>query len=504
MKKRILTVLIAIITVIPFVLVSPKADVQTSTHTITSYGDYTFQQGMSTTTFNYELPGLPINLTWNSGSYMKLDYNFKDKYSGSMKLTVTSNQDWVLNSSPVYWSVSGDGVESVCYISNTTTMSATGKTKTFSIIFYNCTGIHFNVATGSSANFFTSSNSITITNATFTSQPDLGDIDYTLDHISSQFDFYIPGMSTSLSNIDTDLDNINTNIQALSPYIDELEGYVDGLETYLEQLQVISLYNIEPYQHAAWVWCSRKDSEFPRWQYGLPYASYYTNNNDGSYTAANGIRLSQGYSYIMVFYSSSAITVNDISLYYSATTGQVSVTSLPINEIVSQLYLQAFIFTNTNTGFTSFEPEISKSFNIYPLYFGLTTNVPDEIRALLGQEYDNTYTRLLQSINNGIGLLNGDYDTSEYEQYEQTIDDLNDDMRDIFEIRQQQFERNLDDLFNNSAPAGATPVNMFTRFHFDSINNVFTGFLTDILNVAPSLKYILLFCLLLLVLGVLI
>lgn len=195
----------------------------------------------------------------------------------------------------------------------------------------------------------------------------------------------------------TDLSDINTTLG-------QIKTYVDGVETLLGQIRTATNYKIEPYQHAAWIYSSKYDSSFPRWKYGLPYMNYSTSYNDQKYSAAHGIRLATGYSYAMMFYSNKALSASDITLYYNGT-ADISISTIPINEINSQLYLMGIIFENDRNGFSSFEAEFGQNFELYPLYFGLTNNIPDEIRALYGLEYDNTYTRLLQQIANGIGNI---------------------------------------------------------------------------------------------------
>lgn len=502
MKKRILTVLIAIITVIPLVLITPKAEVQTSTHTITSYGDYTFQQGMSTTTFNYELPGLPINLTWNSGSYMKLDYNFKDKYSGSMKLTVTSNQDWVLNSSPVYWSVSGDGDEAVCYISATTTMSATGKTKTFSIIFDNCTGIHFNVATGSSATFFTSSNSITISNATFTSQADLNTLYLDIRNFHNSWDFYIPDMSTNLSNIATNTSNMASDIAIIKGYLDGLEGYTDQIEPLLNQLiniNKIALYPI--WQQNALFWANQMgELQFDR---NLPYFHWDSADNTGSVVSRQRIKIAKNNITSLVFYTTVDNPINYINVYGSHSSDVVLTGIVSTVVPTSPLYLWQVNFTNNYNGTNAISIEFSRDVDIYPLFLGDSDLIPDDVSYLLGTEFINTYTRLLQSINNGIGALSDDYDTSTYDNYEQTLDGLNDGLRGRFDNVDNNMQTNVDTLFTPSGTAGSDG-SVFEKFHFNAVNTFMSGFINRIFTSFPAFKYILIFALLLLVIGVMI
>lgn len=557
MKKRILTVLITIITVIPLVLSVPKADTQVSTHTTTSYGDYTFQQGMSTTTFDYELTPLAINLTWNSGSWMKLDYNFKDKYSGTMKFTVTSSVDWILDSSPVYYTVYCDGAEATCYISSSTAMNAVGKTKTFSVIFTNATSIHFNVATGSSATFFNSSNTITISNASFTAQKDITDVYTDIHQLRTWWDLYIPGMSTNLGNIslgidtieqevnsidyyvNNDLDNhltsMDSNIQTmtsdialLKTYLDGVEGYIDTLETKLSTIQtyvsdisanVLGIYHqglCEYWQLPAYIWAYKQQAASPSSKYsfdkyGRPYIICTHTIYDGLFTQNNSILVKRNSKYYIVFGSNKQ---------FSGPGPTINV--LPQNDsypLYSSL-INAFAYVNGTDSYYLYYIEIDNSYNldIYceiefikefgtgpnagfkltPIFLGYGHNMPDTIRSMINLEYDNTYTDLLQQISNGIS---GSYDTSQYESYEQTIDSLNDSMRDRFNSSETSFQNNINSILTPDQTAGGSNT-IFEQFNFNVINGVFTSFLGQLFNAAPLLQYLLLFSLLLLVLGV--
>lgn len=514
MKKRILTVFIAILTVLPLVFVTPKADTIQAHDTVTAnYGSYTWtaQQATSSLPIDVSVGPIGLSLAINSGTAFSIDFSLKNYYSGIVSITVTANNTWSVDN--VYIITGGCTIDSL-----PSDHAEYKKQHTFTLRVKQSNAFTF-VIYGAGTTVFLGSTSCSVS-PSWSVENRLDEIDHTLDT-------YIPGMSNSLSNIynkigydgntstsltaDTlaydisiiknYIDGIEGYLSGANGYIDELEGYVDNLETYLQQLQVVSLYNIEPYQHSAWFWCSKFDSSFPRWKYGLPYMQYNLNWNNGEYTASKSFRLAQGYSYIMIFYSSKAVSVNDITLYYSATTGNVSITSYPITEISAQLYLQAFVFKNENTGFSTFEPEINQTFEMYPLYFGLTNNIPDDINTLLGREYDNTYTRLLQTIANGVGGTS--YDTSQYDQYEQTMDGLNDSLRDRFNNVDDNMQTNIDTLFTPSGTAGSDG-SIFEKFNFNGVNSIFTGILNGIFTSFPAFKYILLFALLLLVIGVMI
>lgn len=508
MKKRIITVLITILTVIPLVLITPKANTtQTSTHTVTSYGDYTFQQGTSDSTFDFELPvggngSFPINVTFNSGSWMTLDYQFKDKYSGTMKFTVTSSADWTLNSSNVYWSVSAEGVESTCYISATTTMNSVSRTKTFSIIFQNATSIHFSVAAPNNLNFFNSSQSITISNASFTSQPDMHDIYSEIDHIGSQFDFYIPGMSTNLSNIATDTSTMASDIAIIKGYLDGLEGYTDQLEPLLNQLININKIGTYPlWQQNFLFWANNYGGL--TFDSNLPYFNYYVSNNRGAFYNPYRLKVANGKTLSFIFYSTSNISTSNITMYGSHASDLVLTSGVSYYVPNYPLYLYRFDFKNNYAGSNFFTIEFDRDMVIYPIYLGGNDLIPDDVHTLLGTDYNNTYTRLLQSINNGIGALSDDYDTSTYDNYEQTLDGLNDGLRGRFDNVDNNMQINVDTLFTPSGTAGSDG-SVFEKFHFNVINTFMSDVVNNIFTTFPAIKYILIFALLLLVIGVMI
>lgn len=254
---------------------------------------------------------------------------------------------------------------------------------------------------------FNSSDVVVTENCVINSNSSTGTWTFRVDGVDScTVEYYTVTTGRGLSSfsgsweVSTDLNDINTTLG-------QIKTYIDGVETLLGQIRTATNYKIEPYQHAAWIYSSKYDSSFPRWKYGLPYMNYSTSYNNQAYTAAHGIRLATGYSYAMMFYSSKALSASDITLYYNGT-ADVSISTIPINEINSQLYLMGIIFKNNRNGFSSFEAEFGQDFELYPLYFGLTNNMPDEIRALFGLEYDNTYTRLLQQIVNGIGNISSE------------------------------------------------------------------------------------------------
>lgn len=827
MKKRFITVLCAIYAVIPLVFVAPKAD---TSFTTTNYGSYRFTQGVSQTTFEFAFPGLEaINLTFNSGSYMNLDYQFKEPYSGTITFQVTSSADWILGSSPVYWFVYGDG-DGTCYISSTTTMNSISRLKTFTVIFRNVTGIHFGVVAEDNLTFFNSSQSITIQSSTFTEYPELFDIDETLDHVASQFDVYIPGMSSTLTTISSRINTTNTRLQSIinllngttsSPnlinsilselqYIDQtvFTGFEDlyaalyfdnGDGTFTSFIELFDLYmagvtqyltdmygsitsidnniddylsyldylddilnainsidfsidadidlsglpdystvlntinstittinsrlstisstittistNLTSYIHSNWDidfwqipayqyfyangytsgqysgWTTNTSTglmqryinidqnntytpakafnvkrgekfivsymstngnllpsailyedndvvigvanpnerncewnktmiqispglyayyiiievkdNFPstsvsfelEWairSYAMPlYVGYYRNipdevaallnleydntytrllddvidkleelNNNSStpfivqpyqyevfnwansiaddvpleftnygpaftitpdvldpetqqplFDTNNYLRLFGPNTYYLVYWS----TINNSGLpvvrstdYYSTINRMIGVQSFAING--KTYYLNYISIKSTQQGYKDFTIYFDSyinngTFSLIPIYWGNAYNIPDEVARLINIEYNNTYTRLLQQIVNGVG--GSSYDTSQYENYEQSIDNVNDSMRNRFDNVDDAFQNNIDNLLNPPQTGGQSD-NIFTRFHFNAINSLFTGFLSSIFNVAPALQYILLFGLLLLVLGVLI
>lgn len=503
MKKKIIAVLCSIIMVIPLVLSSPKA-------AGSSYNNYgTFSKGSYSYSFstiieqteigiNLGTEGVGLNIPWATGSSFTINFQFNDTYSGTVRFTLNSNTGVGYRLLDCLWACDGGYFVS----SELPSLTTTSTSKTFYIHVYNSQSVSFTIVSSGVNTFHPTSTQFTgfgVSSFYFdlTDSPDIVDAsDYLKD-----IDFYIPGMSTNLSNIYDSLGYTSLDNDTLKNDISILKANTDGLEGLLTQLQTVSMYNIEPYQHAAWIYASKYDSSFPRWKYGLPYMDYSISYNSQNYTASHGIRLANGYSYAMMFYSSKALTTSNMTIYYNGT-GDVSVSTLPITEINSQLYLMGIIFKNERSGFSSFDVEFDQNFELYPLYFGLTNNIPDEINAIFGCEYDNTYTRLLNSINTGISNIAGDYDTSQYDSYEQTIDGLNDSLRDTFDNNDNTFQSSLNEIFSRETHGGTFIPGYFTS-HFGNVSAGMNNLLGQIFIAAPELKYIFLFGLFLLVLGVL-
>lgn len=488
MKKKILTVLLTVGLCLPFVAQKAFASASSVNGNGTSnYGSYNYSFSVINEQFNAEfgldgIGGVSISYPIAQGSSFNFTYNFKDTYTGYVQFTVTSNTGAAYRLDQCVWSVSG-GYFNNSYLPSVTLSSTS---KQFRVFVYNSTGFTFTIVSPNVNTFNPTSTSFTgysFGSLTY-SLSDVGDI----PDLVSKFDLYIPGMSTSLSNIESDIDNLNSNISTLLQYTDGLESYVDGIEPYLNNLLQIDKIRAFPlWQQNIIMWCSR----FGTFDFSgsLPGVYFDSSNNTGSWTAAKRLEIAADSTYSMIFYTTVNLNVSNLSIYTSgnyvtpsvARTTYLTVTGYP-------LYLIRFDFTNSSDTFTMFEPEFNTSFTMYPLFWGSADMIPEDVSLLLGVDYENTYTRLLKAINDGIG---GTYDTRQYKQYDRTIDGLNDSMKDNFSNSQLNMQLELDNLTDFPGTFDMVDISY-------SINAV----VTDMFEIVPDIKYIFVVGCLLLILGV--
>ena len=517
MKKKLFVALLTTILTLPLFIVKPFASTDRTVYTTTSYGNYIFTQGrQSDELFEFSVPfgggvGGAVKLQFNNGSWMKHDYQFKDKYSGTIKYTVTSSQTWILQSSKVSWYCTADGEESTCYISATTSMSASGTTKTFTVIFTNATGLHFGVVAEGLAyiNFFNADTGISISNFSVTSQPDETDIYTELHQLRLWWDLYVPGMSTNLStiasnstNIANDINTLKSYLDGLEGYTDQIEGYIDNIETYLNNLiNINKISTFELWQQNILFWVNSYSSV--NFDTNMPYIQYLSSYHDSDYDVGHRFCVGPNSTHSLYFYSSASLSNANLFVYYRTGDPEITVTRTYSTLPALNMYMYRIDFINNSNSLTYFELEFDKTFFLYPIFYGNKLDTPDEVHYLFGDDLNNTYTRLLQSIDSGISSLNGSYDTSTYDSYEQTMDSLNDNMRTRFNNSSSSFQSNVNSILTPDQVSGGSNT-IFQQFHFQAVNNIFTGFLSDLFTAFPLFQYLLIFGLLLLVLGVLI
>lgn len=500
MKKKIIAVLCSIIMVIPLVFSTPKA-------AGSSYnGNGTFSKGSYTYSFsviieqteiglNLGTEGVGLNIPWATGSSFTINFQFNDTYTGSIGFTLKSNTGAGYRLDQCLWAVNGGYFKS----SDLPSLTTTSTSKTFVIYCYNTTSVSFSIVTDSVNTFHPTSTQFTGFGVqsfyyNLTDSPDVVDVYNKV----SDIDLYIPGMSTSLSNIDSDLDNIAQNIQALSPYIDQLEPYMDAL--------INSTWNYPQSWTRAWMMVSSMNDTAYRPAFGHTSNNYYQHfllweywNNTNAYNSSNSWSMYKGQVIDYYWICDNSVSWSDTVHIYSDD-GRLVDNSTSQYKNLGQMWIYHTIISNqVSAGRVSMQIDGLCCF--IPIFWGDSNYMPDDICTFLDKPFNNTYTSLLQSLNNGISALNEDYDTSAYDNYEQTIDGLNDNMRDRFNNSETNFQNSINNILTPDQSAGGGNT-IFERFHFNAINSVFTGFLSDIFTAAPAIQYVLLFGLLLLVLGV--
>lgn len=507
MKKRIFAVFISILMVIPFVLSTPRADDPltpvTKDYVITSYGNYkveasTVPSGSTLTTGNLDIIGVEFSMPVGSGGCsVMFNYIFESERSGTMRLNVTLPLSVTLKSCS--FAVAGGR------FTNMTNLTTQGTSKIFDIKFQDTKAVSFTLfLPTNNTNFDAIAHPITLSNVSIQDGVGLFDIDDTLDQIDHTLDLYIPGMSSNLSNIYSSLgytqsNTLQSDIALIRSYLDGLEGYTDQIEPYLNQLVNLSKIQSFPiWQQNVLFWANKMGNlQFDR---QAPYFYYDSSLNIDGPSNPKRIKIDPNKTVSLIFYCDVNVTNSNYHIYGSQV-NNVSATRT-ISSIVPTypLYLIRLDFTSSHTSSVFISIEFDNSFNLYPLFLGDSTLIPDDIHILFGDDYNNTYTRLLQQISNGI---NGTYDTSQYDQYEQTMDGLNDSLRDRFNNVDDNMQNNIDTLFTPSGTAGSDG-SIFEKFNFNGVNSLFTGILNGIFTSFPAFKYILLFALLLLVIGVMI
>lgn len=476
MKKKLFTVLLTLCLSLPFVV--HKAFAETPTSVVTSYGSYIVTtESITGDGISIGLGNLGINVPFTNASLVYFRYNFNGAKSGSLTIRVTSYGSYYLKQCVF-------GIEGAT-ISTMPSLTALTSQKEFRVTFTNTDYIYFSLCIPYPTQFTDIATPISLVNVNIQDGVDLADIDSTLD-------LYMPGMSTSLSNIESDIDNLNSNISTLLTY-------TDGLEDLL-QFNYLSQFDWPMWQYSALYWGNSivRGTDYPDIVYfrGLPW---FRNNalqtSNGTFTDQRAIRVPANSQVVLYLYTTAYLPNGYYSLV-PQTSGNTDVSL----DLVSNYYgpyqfvLNKFTFTNSSNGVRWVELEFTSS-SVYflPYYFGSPLNVPDEVNSFFGFEYDNTYTRLLEEIKDGIGNIGGsEYDTSAFNTAHNTIDNLNDNI-------QNSFDNNVNSvLLDMSNQSG-----FLDGIHFNAVSNVIDGFFNDVFVVFPQFKYFVVIGLICFVLGVL-
>ena len=336
---------------------------------------------------------------------------------------------------------------------NMTNLSAT---KTFQVSFQSSTGftiyIYIPEQYTQSTSYTFYSPTVSISASNFNLQPNPAD---DLNYLRGRWDYYIPGMSTSLSNIASNTSTMASDIATLKSYLDGLEGYTDQIEPYLNQLvsyaQIRDSVDIPLYSRFAYINLLRYGSISD--QYNYPYSNQIygffptilTNNYSApSYSSDYDIDIPVGETLYFIYTISYWANVFD---FIDSTSTSISPN---VVQIEGNNYYRSYIISYQNNTNSRLWVNVSMNRNVnrpvIPLYLGC--HIPADIGELFNIDFENTYTRLLQSISNGINTLNGSYDTSQYDQYEQTMDGLNDSLRGRFNSSNTSFQNGINDLLN--------------------------------------------------------
>lgn len=506
MKKKLFVILIAILSVIPFTLIMPEASstiLKYDTVT-TSYGSYSYTITKSTDQIEFGFEQWGFSIPFAEGSTITFEYNFNKAYSGRFDLFISNNTSWVWNT--CYVMVDGGYFGTPLPTKNTAT---TGKT--FQIYVNNTDHIVVTFISSAST-LFNASTSISISANYLVDGVELSDIDSTLD-------LYLPNMSTSLANLYNGIGydgNVSTSLSAdtlaydisiiknyidgiegylsgTNGYIDQLEGYVDNLESQLDILTQITPYNFPLWQYSAiyFGYTYSLTNTYDKLQFyrGLPYFRILSTDANNTFDGTKSIRLYGGSSISLYMYSSFYPQTSNITLLNENTDNAITISINARHENSQGWVYSVITFTNTSTSVRRAEIEFNSTGYFMPLFLGNTTNVPDEVLSIMGLEYDNTYTRLLQTIANGVGGTS--YDTSEYDQLENIVDNLNDSL--LVDVNTSK-----NDILTDISNQGGSS----TDLHLNNVRIAINGLFNDIFTIFPPLKYLVVVGLILLVLGV--
>lgn len=517
MNKKILIVLLTVGLCLPFVVQKAFASASSVNGNGTSnYGSYNYSFSVINEQFNAEfgldgIGGVSISYPIAQGSSFNLTYNFKDTYTGYVQFTVTSNTGAAYRLDQCVWSVSG-GYFNSSYLPSVTLSSTS---KQFRVFVYNSTGFTFTIVSPNVNTFNPTSTSFTgysFGSLTY-SLSDVGDI----PDLVSKFDLYIPGMSTSLSNIESDIDDLNTNISTLLTYTDGLESSLTSILNGLSSLSDDKLTSFAFYVNQG-----GGSNQVSFNTDDLNSFSYFTDTFSSRSLSRLDVRFNRsildGNYLALTFYVESSTdytsSVNPLASVnvrfrdHSGTLRTLPQSVIYRNSFVSysgslgvymMTYYVPLYLLSVSTGsdgreyqFTIDGLNMSNVVMAGFIYGGIIDSLP----------YDDQYLSLLNSINNGISNLTGDsYDTSQYDSYDQIIDNLNDNMRDRFEAVDDSLQNNIDLIFVPGETAGNNG-NVFELFKFDEVNGFLGTLLNDTFTHLPWFKYILIFGLFLLVLGV--
>ena len=384
----------------PLFASSPKA---ASSTTVTSYGQYYYESGYENANFMYQLTESWLFKNISACSYITFAYDFKDTYDGYVNLTVSAAQSFAWQNIHFY-------CEGAVFTQQPN-MTNSSATKSFQVHFQSSRGFKV-VLFDTSGSVFNSSSKITVGTSNFNLQPNIAD---ELDALHTSWDYYVPGMSTSLANISNNTSTMTSDIAILKSYVDQLEGYVDNLEPYLNnliQLQQYSSY-FPSYNLQGYLWGVSYGGYSNYYGSSIPFATVGSSVNDSSYTNIHRIMKSKDSDCVLYFISDYWVSDSHINILWQDTRFNSSY-HVEVKQWYSSdnpnayhaLYLCKLTVVSNNTFDNGFEIEFNlNQLRLYPLYIGTPDMLPDDLALLLGIDFNNTYTRLLTSIDSGIQAI---------------------------------------------------------------------------------------------------
>lgn len=274
---------------------------------------------------------------------------------------------------------------------------------------------------------------------------------------------------TSLNNISAALTSNTYGLPAIYNELVSIDNALSVLDEAVSLLASInSISQIQSYPVYSWNvlgWASQfGDLNFT----GLyPTVFYDSTANSSSWTASKRLGVPAKSKTSLVFLSDTNLTNNSWNLYIAGNFILPTVSRVTATQTAGYpLYIFEYIFDNSNnSNYTFVEIEFSQSFTMTPLYYGRSDLMPDEIHYFLGTEFNNTYTRLLQSIINAVGTISQTTinesitNINDYNQYQTTINQIENNYIDYFNT----YNNYLDD--NSIFDFSTIDTNGIVNFH---------------------------------------
>jgi len=443
-KNIIKNTLLSLLIIASFFVVSSPARAATSSTTVTSYGQYYYESGYDNTNSIYQLTGgNPLFLNKGAVSYVFFRYNFKNTYDGYVNLTVNANSSFAWQN--VHFVVDGGVFTQQPNMSNVST------SKSFQISFQNSDGFTLSIVSDNKDTFSTTS-SITVGSSNFNLVPDVAD---DLHYLRGRWDYYVPGMSTSLANISTNSSTMQSDIAILKSYASQIEGYVDNIEPLLNSLieynKIRDSVDIPIYSRFAYINLLRYGEISDQYNYPYSTAQYgffptilTSKYSEPAYNSDFDIFIPAGKTLHFIYTISYWANIFDF----------IDSNSNSLNPNVIMIegnnYYRSYDVSYTNSGSSNIFINVAMIRNVnrpvIPLYLGV--NVPSDVAMLFDMDFENTYTRLLQQIATGIGnisqqqIIENNTNITNHNNYQQQINNVENNYYQQFNNHESTIENN--------------------------------------------------------------